>query len=233
MRIMVFSESDADTRELVRSIAEYCRIPVVELGDTESKDWEVSLEKALPRLDRDRSYVLRTERLSLERAMALDAALDNLDIPLELAVCIDTETVATVPNAADGRSGQSAICDYYRRLGLLRKLRGEGEPADINSAMHRIIDDRIRARLGPDSDPFAVMLNAVAHSVTPATSIAPSVTGDQAPAAAAEEEPGSSPEEVSAGSGWRHTAEQKGRIRRRPAGRKIGPGGRTPKGRNS
>lgn len=229
MRTMILRALDIDTGDLARRIVGRYEIPLISLTAGGSEEWAATLARELTRLDDGADYLLHADLQSIDQAEAMQTVLDGLGRPLELVISVDT---TLEPFVEKTRSGRASVCDYYRQRGLLRRVRGEGSKADLLATVYRVVEDTKRAQRTSGLDPFDAMLRAIADSapVTRAERQAAEPIGTDAGnrPAAEESESENRREGGGPGPGWKRTAQQRGRLRRRSDAGKRGFGGRKP-----
>lgn len=231
MQLMMLEAPGTDTGALSRRIAEHFGIPLIGLAASTPEEWTSVLAQELESSGGPNSYLLLVDLRSADQAAELESILDRRDRPLKLVISIDT---ALAPSLVETRSRYIDVCDYYRQRGLLRRIRSEGSVTDLLATICRIVDDAKRAQLAPDADPFTAKLRSIADA-------APTGPASPQPAKPTTTDPVKHPiptaqesidSKYGAGqsSGWKRTAEQKGRIRRRASSSKKDSGGRKPGG---
>jgi hypothetical protein len=232
MRLMMLESPNTDTCALARDVAEHSGIPSIRLTTSKPEEWSAILARELEPVGSTEDFLLLVDLQSPDQAATLESILNKRGQPLELVVSIDT---AATSSLAETRSGYTALCDDYRKRGLLRRVRGEGSVADLLATIYRIVEDMNRAQQAPDADPFTARLRAIAETAPSAPvepqAVKPSETTDTVkrptPAMSGAVE---NKEESGLAPGWKRTAEQKGRIRRRTGAGNKSIGGRKPGG---
>jgi len=202
MRLMLLAPPGHDARALAEAIAAAAGLPLLDrVPEPGGGAWA-----------RD-GFVLGSTPLEPAAAEALDAALQALAAPLDLVLLLDLPQEDLTARPSDPDAGHRAVAEHYRAPGLLRRLRGEADLEDQVRAALRIVRDLEGARAPQREEPFAVARVGVA-AVTPAPPVSPQDAPTQVPLPT---------------SGWKATAAEKGRLRRRPAGRRRGGGSRKPR----
>lgn len=221
MQIMILGRDDA--ADLGLRLAESRGIAPISVGGKLSADdgsLPPALEQELERAHQRGGFVLRDGPVTAEQAAALDSLLDALDAPLELVIEIDTVRKIPADLSTAMGPGESPLSEYYRKRGLLRRIRGEGEAGERLATAVRIIDDLLRARRPEEQDPFASALLAIAREAPPpepSPTAAPPAPDEKSAGESRPEPPLPSPRP---GPAWKLTADRKGRLRRQPAGGK-------------
>lgn len=224
---MILEAPGIDAGALALRVAGHFGIPQVTLAANAQEEWASALAQELEPLSGTEGFLLLVDLQSADQAAELESILDRHNRPLKLVVSIDT---VPDPSSAKSRSGYIGVCDYYRQRGLLRRVRSEGSAADQLATIRRIVDDLKRTQQTPIEDPFTTKLRAITDAspggrAKPKSAKASATDAVKQPITNAQE-----PVESKQGAGWKHTAEQKGRIRRRAGSSKKGSGGHKPRG---
>jgi hypothetical protein len=220
MRVLLFdSEGCLDNDLLGRVAAAACLTPL-------SVEWPLEASALSGRLrgDGEADLLLTCGAFSPSPAQAqeLDAVLEALGGPLDLVLDVAADPRPLEQRLVEPLAGDSPAAAHYRQLGLLRRIHSDEDTRATAAAVAFVLADARRAgspqrevdfppplapRAGPEPAPEAQVGDVAA-----------------APAPGPAAEPGAASQEgVPA---WRRSAEQKGRIKRRPVTR----GGRDAKG---
>ncbi len=139
-------------------------------------------------------------------AQALEAVLDARDRALDAVLLVSGEE-------ADAAHNADPVLDFYRRRGIVRRLRREAGDALLAAAARRIVDDLMRATR-PESEPRFPPPRAV-----------PAPEARPAPRAVVPAEPSGTTrapnKPAQEGPAWKRAALSKGRFKR---GSMAGPG---------
>lgn len=191
MRLMIRGDSETQVTILAKAVAANLDAPLLIAADT------VTLEKTP-------DFVLQARLGDLDAARTLDARLDTVGLPLDLVLSIRSEPRAT-DSLPTPDPDSSPIDAHYAERGILRRIQGAACGDHIFAAVIRILAQQSKSSTGFDEEWLPALTPAAAAQP-------PSASPAQTPTPSGHPPP---PSSEASSSGWRKSAEQQGRIKRR------------------
>ena len=200
MKLLLLAPSGYDVAALAEGIANTAKLPLFD---------QVAAVEGKKRTEE--GFILNCGPLDVATARILDTRLETLSSPLDLVLLLELPPADQAPQSTIPPAELTAVVEYYRTLGLLRRLRIEADLEDQVHAALRIMHTLEFAHTPPPADAFSMALP-------------PAPQEDSAHLPAAGEAHLATHSLPISASDWKTTAAEKGRLRRRPLRRRSGDG---------